>query len=290
MFKFNTQSSLAITIFGLSVMAFPSLTFADHSWGNYHWARTGNPFTLQLGDNVSGAWDGHLATTRSDWDVSTVLDTAVVSGGTNDNIRKCRPTSGRVEVCNATYGNNGWLGIAQIWVSGSHITQGTAKMNDTYFNKPPYNTSAWKQMVMCQEVAHTFGLDHQDEDFNNANLGTCMDYTSDPSTNQLPNADDYKQLECIYATFTSTVSNSHCTSSGHSDSTTTIASSISSSPSRGNSKPAAHDTPTVEDEIDTSNPQEWGEVVSSKHGRRVEVYERHLGAKKKLLTFVIWAE
>jgi hypothetical protein len=40
---------------------------------------------------------------------------------------------------------------------------------------------------MCQEVGHTFGLDHQDENFNNTNLGTCMDYTNDPSTNQHPN-------------------------------------------------------------------------------------------------------
>ncbi len=33
---------------------------------------------------------------------------------------------------------------------------------------------------MCQEIGHDFGLDHQDENFNNPNLGTCMDYTNDP--------------------------------------------------------------------------------------------------------------
>src|SRR5688572_31754287 len=53
---------------------------------------------------------------------------------------KCRPTAGRIEVCNAAYGNNGWLGIAQIWISGAHITQGTTKLNDTYFNTDTYNT------------------------------------------------------------------------------------------------------------------------------------------------------
>lgn len=26
---------------------------ATHAWGNYHWARTINPFTLKVGDNVS---------------------------------------------------------------------------------------------------------------------------------------------------------------------------------------------------------------------------------------------
>jgi len=53
-------------------------------------------------------------------------------------------------------------------------------------------------LVMCQEVGHNFGLGHQDEDFYNPNLNTCMDYTSDPSTNTMPNAHDYEQLVLIY--------------------------------------------------------------------------------------------
>ena len=44
-----------------------------------------------------------------------------------------------MEVCNATYGNTGWLGVAQIWTSGSHIVQDTGKLNDTYFNTAKYN-------------------------------------------------------------------------------------------------------------------------------------------------------
>ncbi len=54
---------------------------------------------------------------------------------------------------------------------------------------------------MCQEVAHGFGLGHQDEVFDNPNLGTCMDYTDDPlrePANIAPNAHDYDQLELIY--------------------------------------------------------------------------------------------
>jgi len=33
---------------------------------------------------------------------------------------------------------------------------------------------------MCQELGHDFWLDRQDETFDTPNLGTCMDYTSDP--------------------------------------------------------------------------------------------------------------
>ena len=67
-----------------------------------------------------------------------------------------------------------------------HITKGYVKVNDYYFdgldNDPEtdYNTDAWRRMVMCQEIGHIFGLGHVDEVFDNANEGTCMDYTDDP--------------------------------------------------------------------------------------------------------------
>src|SRR4030065_2842181 len=87
--------------------AFPLSAGATHAWGNYHWARTSNPFTLKLGDNVTSAWDSYLATTSSDWSASTVLDTTIVAGSTNP--RNCKAATGMVQVCNRTYGNNGWL-------------------------------------------------------------------------------------------------------------------------------------------------------------------------------------
>ena len=233
----------------------------NHSWGGYHWARTANPFTLKLGDNVSSAWDGYLATTSSDWSVSSVLDTTIVAGETNP--KPCRPTSGRVEVCNASYGGTGWLGQAQIWVSGGHIVQGTVKVNDTYFNTPTYNTPAWRNLVMCQEVGHTLGLDHQDTNFSNANLGTCMDYTNDPSTNQHPNAHDYEELELIYA---------------HVDSTTTLS-----------SKTAASQMPPAMRDIDFAGPAQWGQLVRSNDNGRVRVYELDFGGGHKVFTFVIVA-
>jgi len=185
-------------------VAFVGTALANHSWGSYHWARTANPLTLQVGDNVSSGWDARLDQALSDWNTPPggypkVLQLNKATGQAG---ASCSPTAGRIEVCNSTYGNTGWLGIAQIWASGSHITQGVAKMNDTYFNTATYNTAAWRQLVMCQEVAHDFGLDHQDENFNNANLGSCMDYTSNPDgppSNLQPNVHDFEELALIYA-------------------------------------------------------------------------------------------
>src|SRR5215217_6778510 len=103
----------AILLMGLGAAGAVS---ANHSWGGYHWARTQNPFQLKTGDNVDAKWDTYLDAAIIDWNQSAVLDLQKVAGGTKP--RNCRPTAGRIEVCNSTYGNTGWLGIAQIWITG----------------------------------------------------------------------------------------------------------------------------------------------------------------------------
>ena len=202
--SFRRLGKLMVLVVLLSAGAFVSVAYATHSWGSYHWARTANPFTIKLGDNVSPIWDAYLTAASLDWNVSAELETTVVTGLTNP--KNCKAVTGRVEVCNSKYGNNGWLGIASVWASGDHITKATTKLNDTYFNTTKYNTPAWRQFVMCQEVGHVFGLDHQDEVFDNLNMGTCMDYTNDPDgtisgqpDNQHPNTHDYEQLSTTYA-------------------------------------------------------------------------------------------
>ncbi len=248
----------------VSIVAFSSIALvasATHSWGGYHWARTTSSFTLQLGDNVSSVWKPYLATTSSDWSASTVLDTTVVQGSAR---RNCQPTAGRVEVCNKAYGNNGWLGLAQIWISGSHITQGTVKVNDTYFNTSAYNNPNEKLHVVCQEVGHTFGLDHQSTD--GTSLDTCMDYFSNTGVNAgstlsiHPNQHDYDELGIIYS---------------HLDTFTTIKTSTTS-------KNAS--------EINTDDKSEWGREVKKDANGHHSVFEKDLGNGNKIVTDVIWAQ
>ncbi len=258
-----------ILVAGLALaLTFPVAASATHSWGSYHWARESNPFTLKLGDNVTSAWDSYLGTTSTDWSkdpptgIAKVLSTDIVTGGTTG--RRCRATTGRVEVCNASYGNNGWLGIASISVSGSHITKAYVKLNDTYFNTAAYNTPAWRNLVMCQEVGHTFGLGHTDETFDNPNDGTCMDYTGDPDgppSNEHPNAHDYEQLATIYA---------------HLDSTTTVSASAPSGPGKGNGAAEAASSG-------------WGRLVATTNGGRGGVYLLDLGNGEQVVTHVFWA-
>jgi hypothetical protein len=225
--------------------------WANHSWNGYHWARKSNPFTVKLGDNVGGKWDSMLRTASSDWSKSSALDTSVVAGGTKP--RSCRPTSGRVEVCSASYGNTGWLGVAQIWVSGKHIVQGTVKNNDYYFGTSTYayNNTAEMQHVICQEIGHTLGLDHQSE--SGISLNTCMDYYHNTSASDTksthPNQHDYDELSTIYS---------------HLDSTTTVGASAGFLP---NAVPSFAPATRLND----------------------STFVNRLGHGRALVTYIIWA-
>jgi hypothetical protein len=252
----------------LCMLALSPASTAGHSWGSYHWERSINPVEIPLGDNVGSNWDYHLGIASTDWNVSSVLNTTIIAGSTRP--RRCKTTSGTVQVCNHTYGNNGWLGLASISISGGHITAGYVKVNDTYFNTSTYNTDPWRHMVMCQEVGHTFGLGHQDENFNNANLDSCMDYTSNPESNKHPNQHDYEQLESIY---------SHLDGGG------------GGSNDSGGCNPRAPwcngaSAADILSQIEMNSPAQWGRLVSE-HGPQ-EVYELDFGGGRKIITHVTW--
>ena len=192
--KLSIKQKLAIGVV-LAGVAAPVL--ATHSWNDYHWKRTSSELTVPVGDNVTPQWDGYLDTAIADWNKSTVINSPEVAGSAGDP-KQCKPVAGTIQVCNAAYGQRGWLGIASIWLSGGHISQGTTKLNDTYFNMARYNTPSWRALVTCQEIGHDYGLGHQDEDFNTDNTNSCMDYTNLPGGNEHPDAHDYQQLLSIY--------------------------------------------------------------------------------------------
>jgi len=270
------MKKIFLTAFVFALLVGAGIASANHSWGKYHWdisteQSVANP--LELGDNLTAGWGTYLATASTDWNLS-VLKNEVVAGGSDSS---CSPTSGRVEVCNSEYGQNGWLGIASIWATrgkNNHITQGVVKLNDTYFNMSAYNSDAWRLFVMCQEVGHEFGLDHQDENFSNTNLGTCMDYTNDPDgtiydqlDNQKPNTHDYDEMIDIYA---------HLNSPDSGD----------GGPGNGNGKKPKK----VRTNIDLNDPSAWGRAVKQDAQGKNSVYVRELDNGQTLITHVLWAQ
>lgn len=115
------------------------------------------------------------------------------------------------------------------------------------------------QHVICQEIGHTFGLDHQSTD--GSSLNTCMDYYHNTSAKDTksthPNQHDYDELAIIYA---------------HLDSYTTLGA-----------------APASAAQANFDSPGEWGQLVSGAARRGESTYVRDLGNRNFLVTFVIWA-
>ncbi len=249
----NVKLIVLVAFFAFIIL--PINSYASHSWNNYHWARTANPFTLKVVDSNTPDWDDNRARAMTDWSNSTVLDMILDSADDSARTRKrCPMVSGKIRSCNAAYGYNGWLGLASINISGSHITQGSSKMNDSYLNNGSY-TETNKQHVMCQELGHDFGLGHTSEDGSDQN--TCMDYSNDLG-NPSPNQHDYDMIASIYQ---------------HLDTTTTIALSSFSGSSAS--------------EV-TDEPNSWGRLVSQTANGRGSTYEREHFDGTRTATHVFW--
>lgn len=246
-----------------TAMLIPAAAEGSHTWGSYHWERSTDSLQLDVGDNVSSDWDFFLDKAVADWDASAVLELTQVVGSAKG---RCKATTGRIEVCNDAYGPNGWLGVATVYTSGDHITAATTKVNDTYFSLPQYNSDVWRQMVMCQEIGHDFGLGHQNEDFSTDVTESCMEYTSEPVGNETPDSHDFEQLAVIY---------------GHSDG----GSSGGGGGGGGDKCPPKKPGCPANAELDS--PSDWGQLVRSE-GRHA-IYERDFGNGNRVFTFVTWA-
>lgn len=171
---------------------------AFHSWSNYHWARSRNPFTLRVIDSLTSDWNGVAYNVALDWAESNKFDPALAGQDDTARTRRICPLyPGLVRVCNAQYGTNGWLGLAEIWInSANHIQYARTRMNESYFFTATYNNDVVRRHVLCQEVGHILGLDHQ-----HGETGpTCMDDVNGlfNSAYVSPNTHDYQELDTIY--------------------------------------------------------------------------------------------
>lgn len=258
----------------VSVAALAGPAIAGHRWSTYHWNRTSAEITPPVERALSGAWLDYDDRVVADWNTSRYINSAL-RDASGVNPKTCRAQAGKILVCNAKYGFNGWLGIASIWLSNGHISQGTTKLNDSYFNTAKYNTPAWRRMVFCQEVGHDYGLGHVNENFDDPNTGSCMDYTGDPArddgdgTNEYPNAHDYAELETIY-------SEQH--------SSFTAVKPGKSGSNVGRAAPA----PFADGGIPGDSPSEWGRAIHRDALGRPDLFELDLGGGNKKITHVFW--
>lgn len=189
----QTRTACALIAVAGCIAAAPVL--AHHQWQNFAWSADGtNPITPAVVDNTDSRWNGHVAQAVADWNASQFIASPIEYG----NNSSCAMVTGTIQVCNADYGDTGWLGIATISHRDGVIVAGSTKLNDNFFERDQYNTYAWRQLVTCQEIGHDYGLGHQNENFNTDETTSCMEYTRLPEGNEGPDAHDYEQLVLMY--------------------------------------------------------------------------------------------
>jgi hypothetical protein len=262
----------------ISIVAIATPAIANHSWNGYHWKKPGSQVDAPVVTAISAAWNTYVDGSVADWNASGVIqspyDTVTNSPATGVRPKTCKAIAGKILVCNERYGFNGWLGIASIWLSDGHISQGTTKLNDSYFSTGTYNSPSWRALVACQEVGHNYGLGHQDEDFGNADKvdgsgkQTCMDYTNTPTGNEHPNQHDYDQLTSIY---------------NHTDAAAATDFGV-----RTPGQAMRPSTSNLGDGIPGDTPAQWGRAVHRDGLGRPDVFEMDLGGGNKKITHVFW--
>ena len=144
--------------------------------------------TLSVYERVTSAYNPGAV--RGDWSAHTTpyLSYTLTSNSKTANIKAEEKR----------YGNTGWIGLAQVWVSGGHITRAQIKLNTWYDAWYPWLTDPdKKQSVYCMEFGHVLGLDHNNDGATGGTPDdTCM---NEDRWEPRPNAHDDEQLDALYA-------------------------------------------------------------------------------------------
>jgi len=164
-------------------------------FGSYDKKKVG--LKLHIANALTNDWHYYFNKAVADWEHGEpdmlTIETSIV-----DVDPECTPEFDMMKVCNANYGKTGWKGINEMLIQGNYIVASVAKMNEYYVSETVRNSGSERQYTMCHEIGHGFGLPHLDENFYNADLNSCMDYSSRPQNNLQPSPADYASLNILY--------------------------------------------------------------------------------------------
>mmetsp|Transcript_19712 Transcript_19712/g.41394 ORF Transcript_19712/g.41394 Transcript_19712/m.41394 type:complete len:289 (-) Transcript_19712:230-1096(-) len=151
---------------------------------------------LTLLNALDDDWTEEFELAVADWQESDAL---VLSTERVEVDHTCQSKDGVMVVCNANFGETGWVGINENSIVNDRIVASVSKMNEYYLKNSNLDH---RRYTMCHEIGHGFGLPHTDENPYNSNLGNCLDYTDDPDQNLHPGEVNFNKLRNMYLTNT----------------------------------------------------------------------------------------
>eukprot|EP00934_Nitzschia_sp_Nitz4_P004064 Nitzschia sp. Nitz4//scaffold177_size45885//37495//38545//NITZ4_007212-RA/size45885-processed-gene-0.51-mRNA-1//-1//CDS//3329539076//4054//frame0 len=170
---------------------------SDNSTNSWPTSGSGG-LELVLLNALDDTWQTEFVNAVDDWENGDPdALTLTIQQGEVD--YSCTQVDGLQKVCNANFGETGWLGINELITATltGEIQSSVAKMNEYYLLNADDDE---RQYTMCHEIGHGFGLPHTDESFTNPSLGNCMDYTNKPEENLHPDETNYQRLVSLYGT------------------------------------------------------------------------------------------
>eukprot|EP00934_Nitzschia_sp_Nitz4_P004096 Nitzschia sp. Nitz4//scaffold2_size372955//253667//255113//NITZ4_000448-RA/size372955-processed-gene-0.439-mRNA-1//1//CDS//3329546853//4086//frame0 len=146
---------------------------------------------LEILNALGDSWQIYFSLAIADWDYG-YPDAVTLTATTVSEEVDCSSVTGKVKVCAGDYGETSWRGLCDLLYDGSgFIISTTARMNEYYLE---FAEDDAKQYTMCHELGHSLGLAHTDENFYNADLGNCLDYTENFAVNKHPDESNYETL------------------------------------------------------------------------------------------------
>lgn len=159
-----------------------------------HWPKDGEGLKVTIINALSDEWQTRFESVVADWNYGepNAVDLVVEKGSFTPN---CEAPDGKIIVCNGDYGETSWRGVNEALLDYNGIVSTSARMNEYYLS---HLDSSAGQYTLCHELGHTFGLSHTDEDFDNEDLGNCMDYTNNLNANKHPDTMNFETLLLLY--------------------------------------------------------------------------------------------
>jgi hypothetical protein len=115
-------------------------------WQEKYIERDGGGLHITIVNVLDDTWQKEFEVAIADWNESPALTITTQQDDPDD---QCTRREGVMVVCNANFGETGWVGINENEIVGNRIRSSVAKMNEYYLRNANFYH---RRFTMCHEV------------------------------------------------------------------------------------------------------------------------------------------